>query len=270
MMNRKQIEEAAALFVQARERGERIRELPVHCRPTNVAETNAVIREVTRRMNKPIGGWKITFVFRPRQGPVIAPLFAENLFDSPARVPPDVTHSLLIEPEIAFRVLQDLPPRAAVYRPEEVAEAVIACPALELNDTRFDTGHRTIRQILDDRNTVFEAHADHQTSGAFVTGAGVSTWRDIDYAALHAVMRQDERVIVDTVGGHALSDPFLPIVVLVNALRREDGLKRGQIVATGSFSGFFPVAADRPVQVTFEAIGTAEATFASHGSTQTA
>jgi len=58
-------------------------------------------------------------------------MFAENLFESPARVPPSITHSLLIEPEIAFRVVHDLPPRSAPYRPEEVAEALIACPAME-------------------------------------------------------------------------------------------------------------------------------------------
>lgn len=262
-MDQKQIEQAAALFVAARQGGAPIRELPEACRPSNAADTNAIIQEVTRRLNKPIGGWKITFVFRPRQGPVIAPLFAENLFDSPARVPPSVTHSLLIEPEIAFRMLHDLPPRAAVYRPEEVAEAVVACPALELNDTRFDTGHRTIRQILDDRATVFEAHADHQTSGAFVTGAPISGWRDVDFASLHAVMRQGETVLVDTVGGHALSDPFIPVVVLANALRKHDGLRKGQIVATGSYSGFFPVVADSPVRVTFDGLGSAEATFVS-------
>jgi 2-keto-4-pentenoate hydratase len=260
-MDCKAIDAAAALFMEARRTGAKIRELPETCRPRSAADANAIIREVTRRLDLPIGGWKITFVFRPREVPLIAPLFAQNIFASPARVPPAITHALLVEPEIAFRVQHDLPPRVAPYRPEEVAEALLACPALELNDTRFDTTHRSIREILDNRATVLEAHADHQTSGAFVVGAPRAEWRSVDFAAQKVLMRQGETILVDRVGGHALSDPFLPAVVLANTLRREAGLKQGQILATGSFSGFFPVAPDRPVTVEFQGFGSAEATF---------
>jgi 2-keto-4-pentenoate hydratase len=257
------IEEAAALFVEARRSGVRLRELPDTCRPQTASDANAIIREVTSRLGKPIGGWKITFFFRPREVPIIAPMFSENLFTSPARIPPSVTHSLLIEPEIAFRVLHDLPARAVAYRPEEVAEALVACPALELNDTRFDTSHRSIRQIRDNRATVLEAHADHQTSGAFVVGEPRLDWREFDFAAQKVIMRQNDHVMVDRVGGHALSDPFLPTVVLANMLRNDEGLKEGQVLATGSFSGFFQVSADVPVTVDFAGFGSAEATFSS-------
>jgi 2-keto-4-pentenoate hydratase len=262
-MERTRIDEAAALFVEARRSGVKLRELPAACKPETASDANAIIREVTRQLGKPIGGWKITFFFRPREVPIIAPMFVENLFQSPARVPPAVTRSLLIEPEIAFRVLHDLPARAAPYRPEEVAEALVACPALELNDTRFDTSYRTIRQILDNRATVLEAHSDHQTSGAFVVGEPRADWRNFDFAAQKVVMRQNDHVLVDRVGGHPLSDPFLPAVVLANVLRHEDGLKQGQILATGSFSGFFQVTADVPVTVEFDGFGSAEAIFSS-------
>ncbi|HET6235634.1 MAG TPA: hypothetical protein VFE41_11835 [Acetobacteraceae bacterium] len=77
-------------------------------------------------------------------------------------------------------------------------------------------------------------------------------------------MRQKGHVLVDRIGGHALSDPFLPAVVLANMLRHQEGLKQGQILATGSFSGFFQVAADVPVTVEFNGFGTAEATFSSN------
>lgn len=262
-MKRENIEQAAALFVQARRTGVKIRELPEACRPVDASDANAIIREVTQRLGKPIGGWKITFLFRPRQEPIIAPMFADSIFESPAKVPPSITHALLIEPEIAFRVLHDLPARQAPYLPEEVAAALVACPALELNDTRFDTNHRTIRQILDNRATVLEAHADNQTSGAFVVGAPRPDWRGFDFAAQPVVMRQGGNVLVDRVGGHALSDPFLLAVVLANMLRHGEGLKQGQVVATGSFSGFFPVRADEPVTVEFRGFGSAEATFCS-------
>jgi 2-keto-4-pentenoate hydratase len=51
------------------------------------------------------------------------------------------------------------------------------------------------------------------------------------------VMKADDKVIVDTIGGHAFTDPFLALVVLANELRSGPGLKAGQVLATGSFSG---------------------------------
>ena len=46
-------------------------------------------------------------------------------------------------------------------------------------------------------------------------------------------MRSGDRVLVESVGGHAFVDPFLPVVVLVNHLRHGPGLRAGQLVATG-------------------------------------
>jgi 2-keto-4-pentenoate hydratase len=257
------IAQAAELLVRARRTGEPLRELPGECKPTSVAEVNAIIDEVTRQFGEPPAGWKIAFLYKPREPALRAPLYASRLFRSPGRVPLALVPSRRIEPEITFRATRDLPPRAAVYRPEEVADAVVACPSLELVDTRFDTRHRGIRQMLDARPTWFEANTDHITHGAFVVGEGRADWRDVDFARLRVVMRAGERVVVDSVGGHAFLDPFLPVVVMVNQLRHGPGLTAGQVVATGSFTGFFEVEADTPISAEFVGFGTAEATIVS-------
>jgi 2-keto-4-pentenoate hydratase len=103
--------------------------------------------------------------------------------------------------------------------------------------------------------------ADHNTTGAYVTGTPRSDWQSFDLEAMRAVMRTRDRVVVDTVGGHAFSDPFLPCVVLVNAMRHRGGVRKGELLVTGSFSGFFEVAADEPVTVEFVGFGAARATF---------
>jgi 2-keto-4-pentenoate hydratase len=262
-MEQHHIIRAAELLVEARTSKRPLAELPVDCKPTSVADANAIIAEVTRRIAEPVGGWKITFVYRPREKPVVAPLFQKNIFSSPALVPPSITHSRLIEPEIAFRLLHDLPPRSRAYHPNEVMEAVIACAALEMNDTRFDTTKRSIRDMLDNRSTILEAHADHQTSGAFVVGEGRSDWKNFDFAAQRLIMRCGDDILFDRVGGHAFSDPFLPVVVLANEMRHSDGLKAGHIVATGSFSGFLQVEKDRPVTAEFVGFGSVTGTFSS-------
>ncbi len=262
-MDAARIDQAAQLFVAARKTGIPIRELPPACKPLNTADVNAIIDAVTALLDEPIGGWKIGFAYSPRQRPYICPLFDARLFKSPARVPLALTPDLKIEPEISFRLLADLPARAKPYRFAEVAEVVVACPSLEIVDTRFDTRHRTIRQMLDDRQARLEAWADHNTCGAYVVGEGRRDWQDFDFAAMRAVMRTPDRVIVETVGGHAFVDPFLPCVVLANEMRHRGGLRAGHVLVTGSFSGFFAVQANEPVTADFAGFGSAVATFVS-------
>lgn len=260
-MERNAVAEAARLLLDARRTGRLIAALPPHCKPANAAEANQIIDEVSRQLAEPIAGWKITFLYKPREKPFRCPLFASRVFPSPAKIPVALTPSLCIEPEITFRLLHDLPPRSKVYRPEEVAEAVEACPSMEVVDTRFDTTKQTIRQRLNQRDTLVEAYADHITNGAFIVGAGVKNWRDIDFAAMRVAMRADGAPIVETIGGHAFVDPFLPVVVAANELRDGPGMKAGQIVATGSFSGFFPVQVGQAIEAEFEGIGRAAAQF---------
>jgi 2-keto-4-pentenoate hydratase len=210
-----------------------------------------------------IGGWKIGFVYSPRQKPMICPLFHSRLFRSPASVPRTLAPSLRIEPEISFLLKRDLPERAVPYRAAEVADALVACPSLEIIDTRFDTGFRSIRQMIDNAKSRLEAMADHNTTGAYVTGDPREDWQQFDFAAVRVVMRTRKKVIVDTVGGHAFVDPFLPCVVLANEMRHRGGVRAGQVLVTGSFSGFFEVEPDEPVTAEFVGFGSAEATFSS-------
>lgn len=260
-MEATKVAQAAQLLVEARRTGKPLRELPHDCKPDSVVDANAIIDEVSRQLDEKIVGWKIAYVYMPRQPPFLCPLYESRLFDSPARVPLSLTPSLRIEPEISFVLKHDLPAREKAYRPDEVAEAVVAHASLEIVDTRFDTGHRTLRQMIDDRKGRIEAFADHITTGAYIIGEGRSDWQDFDFSAMRVVMRTPRRVIVEGVGGHAFVDPFLPCVVLANIMRRREGLRAGEVLVTGSFAGFYEVEPDEPVTAEFVGFGSAEATF---------
>ena len=253
--------EAARMLVEARKTGVPIKELPQEIRPVVAADSDQIVGEITKMLGAEIGGWKITFLYKPREIPFQAPLYSHLIFASPAKIPVALTPSLFIEPEITFRLMADLPPRAKLYRAEEVASVVEACPSMEIVDTRFDTKYRTIRQRLNERATLVEAYADHQTNGAFIIGKGVKDWRDIDFGAVKVRMSADNKTIVETVGGHAFVDPFPPVVIMANQLRHGPGLKAGQVVATGSFSGYFPVEIGQEIVADFEGVGKAVATF---------
>jgi 2-keto-4-pentenoate hydratase len=260
-MEQAKVAEAARLLVEARRTGRRIAELPRDCKPATAADANQIIDAISEALDEAVAGWKITFLYKPREKPFRCPLFASRVFASPAQIPQSLTPSLCIEPEVTFRAIRDLPPRAAVYRAEEVAAAVEACPSFEVVDTRFDTSNRTIRQMLNERASLIEAYADHITSGAFIVGPALKDWRDLDFARMRVTMRKDDTPIVETDGGHAFIDPFLPVVVMVNELRHGAGLKAGQIIATGSFSGFFPVDLGQRITAEFAGLGRVEAMF---------
>ena len=266
-MEQSAVTRAAECFVAARRTGKPIGAFPDECSPANAADVNAIVDAVTARLTtelgETIGGWKIGFMYKPRQRPMICPLFNSRLFASPARVPLSLTPSRRIEPEIAFRLTRDLPARAGPYRAAEVADALVACPSLEIIDTRFDTSRRSIRQMIDDPKGRLEAMADHNTTGAYVTATGREDWQDFDFGAMRMVMRTPKRVIVESIGGHAFVDPFLPCVVMANEMRHRGGMRAGELLVTGSFSGFFEVEPDEAVTADFVGFGSAEATFVS-------
>lgn len=263
-MDRQLVDEAARLFVEARRTGRPMAPLAERLRPATAADCNAIVDAVTLQLGEPIVGWKIGLLYAPRQKPLICPLFASRVFASPARVPLALTPSRRMEPEVCFRLKRDLPARPARYAYEEIAEAVDACPAIEIVDTRFDTTVRSIREMLDDRRGRLEAMADHNTTGAYIVGAPVSAWRHLDFGAMRAVMRSPARTIVETTGGHACVDSFLPAVVLVNEMRHREGLRQGEILVTGSFTGFFEVAEGEAVTAQFEGLGSADAVIVGH------
>ena len=262
-MDQTKVAKAAQLLVEARRSGVPLRELPPECRPSSVTETNQVIDEITRLHGESIGGWKIAFMNRPREKPYRAPLFSSLILKSPAQVPLAFIPSLQIEFEIMFRLLDDLPPRAGLYRPAELADAVEACASLEIIHTRFDASYRSIHEMLAVRSTQMEVNCDHITNGAVVIGDARRDWQKFDFADLPVRMTCGNRVVVENRGGHAFTDPFLPVVVLANALRHGPGMKKGQIVVTGSFTSHHKVEADQPIVGEFVGFGKAEAMFVS-------
>ena len=129
-------------------------------------------------------------------------------------------------------------------------------------DRRHPVRHAapTIRQRLDERATLVEAYADHQTNGAFIIGPGIKDWRDIDFGA----ERCDERRRQDHRRDGRRTRFRRPVPAGRGAgepATQWAGLKAGQVVATGSFSGFFPVEIGQQIVADFEGVGSAEAMF---------
>jgi 2-keto-4-pentenoate hydratase len=254
-MDQPAVDTVADMLVRARRTGERLDALPTHLKPRNFAESCAVMDAVDRLVGDRIIGTKIAA--KPGTEVVYTTLHAGRAFTSPARIPLALVPSQYLECEISFRLVRDLPPRAAPYSEQEVFDSLEACPAFEAVDSRFKDLASTMA------NTPYDFYADHIAAGAMVFGAFRRDWQSFDFTKVRVSMKQGTRTIIEKVGGHPTGNPAIPAVVLANLRRTTTGLKAGWMVVTGSFTGYHPVAPNEPVRGEFEGFGTMEATIAS-------
>jgi 2-keto-4-pentenoate hydratase len=251
-MHQSAIEELAQTFMRARQTGERLDALPQHLKPNNFADSCAVMNAVDKLVGERIVGTKIAA--KPGTEVVYAPLPAGRVFTSPARVPRALTPSQYMECEISFRLTRDLPARKHEYSEQEVFDALEACAAFELVDSRF----RDLKSAMD--HAPYEFYADHIANGAMVFGSFRNDWQKVDFAKTRVSMTQGSKTIIEKTGGHPTGNPAKPAVVLANIRRATTGLRAGWFIVTGSFTGFHPVELNQPVTGEFDGFGTMQAT----------
>lgn len=233
------LEDAARLLWECRQSGGVIDVLPDALRPRDAAAGHAIQAALPGVAGQALVGWKIAATSTAGQAHirVDGPLAGRILqgFVEPI----GATFSLagnrmrVAEPEFAFRMARDLPPRASPYSLDEVMDAVASLhPAFELPDSRFlDFASAGMDQLI----------ADDACCGRFAFGpAAPSAWRDVDLAAhrVHATVdgadgqRRYER---DGEGRAVLGDPRIALTWLANDLSsRGLGLRAGDWASCGT------------------------------------
>ncbi len=222
--------------------------LPEAMRPAHDVGAYAIQAAVMAELG-PIGGWKVGAP-GPEAEPNCAPMPLSGIQDSPASLPARLTLRG-IESEICFRMARDLPSR--LYTREEVADAVASChPALELLQSRF----------ADD--AALDAHtrlADFLSHGAFVPGPAIEGWRDLDFARLTVIQTVDGAEQRRGTGNPAGDMLRLLAWLAGEGARWAGGLRAGQYVTCGSWTGKSFVHAGARVAARFGDLAPAEATF---------
>jgi 2-keto-4-pentenoate hydratase len=245
---------AAALLVDAREGRRALAALPAELTPENTHDMQRIIDAVSARVDRPIRGWKVYTLYKPMNPPVYAPVY--DVFTNGAEIPSSISPAHLIEPEIMFRVDRDLPPRAERYEVDEVADAVTALVGFEVIGSRFQQDGESAGQ-----GSLYGSLSDHLANGAIVVGDAVRHWRSVPFEDVRLRMWSDDRELVSVVGCHPFDDPFLPVVVGLNRLRRHRGARAGDVILTNSSTSFFPVASGSLVRAEYEGVGTVTASF---------
>ena len=247
-----QLEEAAQQLLRARRTGERLSSLPEPLRPTSTEEAYAIQQIVTRNLGE-IGGWKVGAADEQAR-PLCAPMPVAGIRSSPARLNSRVHQLRGIEAEVAFRIRKNLPQRKTPYTIPEVIEAIDSCcAAIEELESRFaNVNNMDALSLL----------ADSQSHGGFVFGAAVNQWERIDWSKKHVELSMDGKLSVEGVGTNAAKDLLRLVTWLANeGSLWAGGLKEGQYITTGTWTGKVYGQENATVTARFRSLGAATLTF---------
>jgi 2-keto-4-pentenoate hydratase len=225
-VNNDNIQAAAKLLADAKRTGVKRAPLPVELQPKTIDEGHAIQDATVALLNETVGGWKVGL---DKAGTMSrAPIFKADIQANPGRIGSSNTNLRGIEAEIAFRFAKDLPARDRDYTRGELEEAVEAFAAIELLNSRYaEPGPLSTLEKL----------ADRIIQGGIVCGTPRADWKTIDWARLEVVLTVDGTDIASFTGSHPVGDPVAPALALVNALRKTSGVKAGQIMTTGTWTG---------------------------------
>src|SRR6202163_404937 len=228
----------------SRHAGER---LPEACRPADVADALAIQERVRELLGAAIGGWKCSLPSAAREI-AAAPIFASTITStSPSTILP-IEGKARIEPEIAFVIGRDLPPRAAPYSEAEVRAGIRETRAvLELIGSRYaDPAAVSYPEFLADNIA---------NQGPFV-GPVVVDGLALPLAAFRITIDTPNRQLLVRNGEHPDGHPLPPLVWLPHFHPSSGaGLTAGQVVTTGSYCGMVDVPLDTPLVVAFGDFG---------------
>ena len=154
----------------------------------------------------------------------------------------------LIEPEIAFVVAHDLPPRAMPYTDAEIRAAIgEARMVLE-----FITTHYAARAAATPPEILADAYNHH----ALFIGPVIPNVLDHPLERLHVTIRTAAGPLFDKVHPHPSGHPLKSLAWLAHFLNgRGQGLKTGQIVTTGSYAGIVEAPLGVPIHVQLNDFG---------------
>jgi 2-keto-4-pentenoate hydratase len=258
-MNRHGVKIAAARLLEARSSGNRIDALPPAARPCAL-ESAYLIQDAVAESLPGACGWKVGLTSKPAQdafladSPISGRLFADHLLSSPCTIPAKRYAMRGIEAEIVC-VLGAAPRNDGPLSLDEIADIVDhVVPAIEICDSRFlDPDWAGLPGIV----------ADNANAGALALGERCSVtsqaFERVE-VTLSVTARPDLRGNSDTVLGH----PYRAVQWLHgHLLGRGIRLRGGDLIATGSMTGFGIADADARISANFGPLGDVSIEFTS-------
>jgi 2-keto-4-pentenoate hydratase len=252
---------AADTLLSARLRRERLPELPLDARPVTPEEAYLCQDRVVERLLSHYGGHLIGYKiactnaiaqrFLNMPEPFYGRLLSASTFDSPARLPASNFFMRIIESEFAFQFARDLPPAGHPLDRDEIAGALAGVlPGIELVDSRFQSWTTVGAPSL---------IADNACHGAWIKGALIRDWRDLDLAAQPVTLSVNGSVIQRGAGSAVLGHPLNALQWLVHRLHAQGiCFLAGQYVTTGVTTDIYDAQPGDRLLADFGPVGSAE------------
>lgn len=260
MLDKDQVAAAARTLHGHWRAGTKLAKLDAPMRPRDRAEGYAIQAAIENYSAGPLFGWKIAATSEAGQkhinvaGPMAGRILPETVIPDGGTAAMAGNEMRVVEPEFAFRMHGDLPPRPTAYTVREVLDAVDTLhPAIEIPDSRFrDFVDAGAAQII----------ADNACAHLFVLGRPArSEWRALDLV--------EERPVVTLRGkqftGHGknvLGDPRIALTWLANELRQLGlTLRAGEVVTTGTCHPPLPIQSGDLFEADFGSLGRVSVAF---------
>lgn len=251
-MTNDQIDSAARQLASARLERRAIGRLPESCRPQTLDDVLAVQHGVTQLLGDEIGGWKCSLPKGERV--LLAPLLRSTIrTGSPCPIVPSGDRAQ-VEPEIAFVLGKDLPPRREPYGEEEVRRAIAEVRlSLELIGSRYVDWTAV---------PYWEALADSYNNQGFFAGPPLLDPFEQGLGAFKISVDDSSANLLTREGNHPAGHPVRPVVWLANFLAgRGATLHAGSVVTTGSYAGILELPLDTALSISYGNLGKLEVTF---------
>ncbi len=261
MLDGDQIAAAARVLVQHWRDGTKLDVLEPRLRPQSRTEGYAVQAALETSSPGTLFGWKIAATSVSGQkhinvtGPLAGRIMSDTVIADGGTASMKGNQMRVGEPEFAFRMGRDLPPRATPYTVEEVLAAVETFhSAIEIPDSRFaDFARAGEAQLI----------ADNACAHLFVLGgATTANWRAMDLVEERPqITLRGERHVGH--GKNVLGDPRAALAWLANELRGLGlTLRAGQVVTTGTCHPPLPIQAGDHFAADFGVLGKVSVGFA--------
>src|SRR6202163_1444063 len=260
MLDKNQIEAASKTLHDHWRAGTKFDGLETSLRPRSRTKAYAIQGKIETYSNAKLFGWKIAATSEAGQkhinvdGPMAGRILSETVIADGGTASMAGNEMRVGEPEFAFRMAADLPPRSAPYTVQEVLDAVDTLhPAIEIPDSRFaDFVSAGAAQII----------ADNACAPLFVLGAPTaSNWRALDLVEEKPVITLRARQFTGH-GKNVLGDPRVALTWLANELRLLGvTLKAGEVVTTGTCHAPLPIQSGDVFEADFGLIGKVSVAF---------
>ena len=215
--------QAALMLSRVRRTGEKLVTFPEALVPQDRTAAYALQDEIIA-LEGEVGGWKIAS--GAEAAPIISPILAHAFLNSGTTLNIADLMATLVELEVGLKLKSDLTAREGGYSRDGVIEAIEGfLPAFEIIGTRFAPGY-DLPKLLN--------LGDLQVNSAVVSGALVTDWQGLDLGNLKLTL---------TIGADTFeADTGASLDVIVDSLVwlanegsiRQGGLRKGQIIITGS------------------------------------